>query len=198
MPDFTEIPIGTPLSKSSLTTEAKSLRPQSKSSRIVTWRSVIQDLFYGDFAVSVECQSCGEVSTRYEGFQMLEVSIPSDEQIADFNLKQPEQNWKTNNVETKPAQTTSRWPKWMSLKGTNMKRRVPLMTCLRHELKPEHLTGENKYHCDHCRQETDAVKYIRISRLPEILIVHLKRFKYESQGSFLSSFTNPDRKIHDL
>lgn len=124
--------------KSPTNPEVKSPRPQSKSSRIVTWRSVIQDLFYGDFAVSVECSNCGEVSTRYEGFQMLEVSIPSDDQILDFNQRHPEH---ASSVDHKPVQTTSRWPKWMSLKNSNTKRRVPLMTCLRHELKPEELTG---------------------------------------------------------
>src|ERR1700712_1621388 len=62
----------------------KFLSNNIRRSRIVTWRSVIRDLFYGDFAVSVECKSCGEISTRYESFQMLEVSIPSAEQLTDF------------------------------------------------------------------------------------------------------------------
>jgi ubiquitin C-terminal hydrolase len=165
-----------------------------RRSRIVTWRSIIRDLFYGDFAVSVECKTCGEISTRYESFQMLEVSIPTVEQLADFT----DDGTASIGSDRRSSNGLSRWPKWMSLRAPHTKRRVGLMACLKHELKPEYLTGDNRYHCDACNQSTDAVKNVRISRLPEVLIVHLKRFKYESTGTFLSNFSNPDRKIHDL
>ncbi|OQV21968.1 putative Ubiquitin carboxyl-terminal hydrolase 33 [Hypsibius exemplaris] len=170
--------------------------PLARRSRIVTWRSIVRDLFYGDFAVSVECRGCGEISTRYEGFGMLEVSIPTAEQLADFV---DDGTSSISGDRKSSGGGLLRWPKWMSLKAPNSKRRVDLMSCLKHELQPEYMTGDNRYHCDGCGEATDAVKNIRISRLPEVLIIHLKRFKYESSGtSFLSNFSNPDRKIHDL
>ena len=72
------------------------------------------------------------------------------------------------------------------------------MACLKHDLHAEFMSGDNCYMCERCNQPTEAVKNCRISRLPEILIVHLKRFKYENSKSFMSNFSNPDRKIHDL
>lgn len=155
--------------------------------------------------MTIECRNCGEVSTRYENFQMLEVSIPSVEQLAelaDSGLGDDvscTSEAKAATVKTEvPTAASSRWPKWMFYRSPHMKRRVGLMACLRNEFRPEYLTGENQYHCDHCNKATDAVKNIRISRLPEVLIIHFKRFKYETSGAFLASFTNPDRKIHDL
>lgn len=40
------------------------------------------------------------------------------------------------------------------------------------------MTGESKWKCPRCKQYRDAVKKIDIWKLPPILIVHLKRFKY--------------------
>lgn len=39
--------------------------------------------------------------------------------------------------------------------------------------------GESKWKCPRCKQYRDAVKKIDIWQLPPILIVHLKRFKYQ-------------------
>ena len=45
-------------------------------------------------------------------------------------------------------------------------------------LKPESMSGESKWKCPRCKQYRDAVKKIDIWKLPQLLIIHLKRFKY--------------------
>ena len=41
------------------------------------------------------------------------------------------------------------------------------------------MTGECKWKCPRCKQYREATKKIDIWRLPPLLIVHLKRFKYQ-------------------
>lgn len=38
------------------------------------------------------------------------------------------------------------------------------------------LTNDNRYKCDHCKSETNAVKRLEVERLPTVLIIYLKRF----------------------
>jgi len=40
----------------------------------------------------------------------------------------------------------------------------------------EELFGDNQYHCEKCKRLCDAVKTIRVAALPDVLIIHLKRF----------------------
>lgn len=52
-----------------------------------------------------------------------------------------------------------------------------LKGCFDEFVKPEVLDGENAWLCPHCKQKRKASKTLRISRLPPVLIIHLKRFK---------------------
>lgn len=40
----------------------------------------------------------------------------------------------------------------------------------------ELLSGENQYECDTCKKLVDAVKGMKLEKLPDILTLHLKRF----------------------
>lgn len=40
------------------------------------------------------------------------------------------------------------------------------------------MSGESKWKCPRCKEYRDAAKKIDIWRLPPLLIIHLKRFKY--------------------
>ena len=48
------------------------------------------------------------------------------------------------------------------------------------------LDGENRWDCEKCAQKTEAVKYTYLSREPEFLIIHLRRFKID-QGQRVKS-----------
>lgn len=43
----------------------------------------------------------------------------------------------------------------------------------------ETLSSEYKYYCENCCSKQEATKRLRIKRLPLILALHLKRFKYQ-------------------
>ncbi|KAL9611529.1 MAG: hypothetical protein Q9167_003813 [Letrouitia subvulpina] len=51
-------------------------------------------------------------------------------------------------------------------------------SCLRKFSEEEMLCERNKFHCDRCNGLQEAEKRMKIKRLPKILALHLKRFKY--------------------
>lgn len=58
-------------------------------------------------------------------------------------------------------------------------------SCLRKFSAEEMLCERNKFHCDHCGGLQEAEKRMKIKKLPKILTLHLKRFKYTEDYSRL-------------
>lgn len=54
--------------------------------------------------------------------------------------------------------------------------------CLNLYLSEEQLTGENQWYCSKCKTHRDATKKTNLWVLPPILIVHLKRFRFNDYG----------------
>jgi hypothetical protein len=46
-------------------------------------------------------------------------------------------------------------------------------------LKKEKLCGDNKYNCENCSTKSDALKYLKFTKLPKILFLQLNRFEYD-------------------
>lgn len=67
-----------------------------------------------------------------------------------------------------------------------------LTACLRNFSKVEMLARSNKFHCGTCHALTEAHKHIRIKKLPRVLIVQLKRFKFVEE---LNRFTKLSHRI---
>jgi ubiquitin carboxyl-terminal hydrolase 9/13 len=62
-------------------------------------------------------------------------------------------------------------------------------SCLRKFSEEEMLCERNKFHCDNCGGLQEAEKRMKIKRLPRILALHLKRFKYlEEEEKFQKLF----------
>lgn len=53
--------------------------------------------------------------------------------------------------------------------------------CLRCFSNTETLCSDNKFKCDNCCSYQEAQKRMRVKKLPMILALHLKRFKYMEQ-----------------
>uniref|UniRef100_A0A9J8DLM9 Ubiquitin carboxyl-terminal hydrolase n=1 Tax=Cyprinus carpio carpio TaxID=630221 RepID=A0A9J8DLM9_CYPCA len=56
-----------------------------------------------------------------------------------------------------------------------------LQDCLKLFSKEERLTDSNRFYCSHCKTHRDAIKKMQIWKVPPILLVHLKRFKYDGR-----------------
>jgi ubiquitin C-terminal hydrolase len=55
---------------------------------------------------------------------------------------------------------------------------VTLNQCFQSFSKPERLDERNKWYCSTCKVEVRALKTIKLWRLPNILVIHLKRFEF--------------------
>ncbi|CAJ0583481.1 unnamed protein product, partial [Mesorhabditis spiculigera] len=59
---------------------------------------------------------------------------------------------------------------------------IDLIGCLEEYFKPALLFGDNAYRCEKCKSPQKGTKYCQISSLPEVLCIHLKRFKMDAAG----------------
>ena len=53
---------------------------------------------------------------------------------------------------------------------------VSLMACFEAFLQPEQLSEDDSWYCPHCKEHVQADKKLDLWHLPEVLVVHLKRF----------------------
>jgi ubiquitin C-terminal hydrolase len=60
---------------------------------------------------------------------------------------------------------------WLGFKS------VPLTACLQEYFRTERLRGADSYACDGCKCKTDADRSVTIAHAPEVLCLHIKRFK---------------------
>ena len=63
----------------------------------------------------------------------------------------------------------------------DVEQHASLSTCLRNFSKSETLTSKEKFFCDKCCSLQEAEKRMKIKKLPNILAIHLKRFKYQEK-----------------
>ncbi|KAL9425121.1 hypothetical protein AB3S75_032119 [Citrus x aurantiifolia] len=57
---------------------------------------------------------------------------------------------------------------------------LSLYTCLEAFLREEPLVPEDMWYCPQCKERRQASKKLDLWRLPEVLVIHLKRFSYSS------------------
>ena len=62
--------------------------------------------------------------------------------------------------------------------SVDLEQHSSVTSCLRRFSEEEMLCERNKFHCDNCGGLQEAEKRMKIKRLPKILALHLKRFKY--------------------
>ncbi|KAF1912411.1 hypothetical protein BDU57DRAFT_363091 [Ampelomyces quisqualis] len=62
--------------------------------------------------------------------------------------------------------------------SVDLEQHSSVTSCLRKFSQEEMLCERNKFHCDNCGGLQEAEKRMKIKRLPKILALHLKRFKY--------------------
>lgn len=157
------------------------------------YRSVISDIFNGSILSLVQCLTCDRVSTTVETFQDLSLPIPSKEDLA--KLHSPIYQ----NSPAKPgACRDSYTPQgWLAFLMEYIRRFVvsctpswfwgPVVTledCLTAFFAADELKGDNMYSCERCKKLRNGVKYCKVLQLPEILCIHLKRFRHELTYSF--------------
>ncbi|XP_027472403.1 ubiquitin carboxyl-terminal hydrolase 20 isoform X5 [Zalophus californianus] len=156
-------------------------------------RSVISDIFDGSVLSLVQCLTCDRVSTTVETFQDLSLPIPGKEDLAKLHSAIYQ------NVPAKPGACGGSYATqgWLAFIMEYIRRFVvsctpswfwgPVVTledCLAAFFAADELKGDNMYSCERCKKLRNGVKYCKVLRLPEILCIHLKRFRHEVMYSF--------------
>ncbi|KAJ2883862.1 ubiquitin-specific protease doa4 [Coemansia aciculifera] len=116
--------------------------------------SIMTSIFQGQVQSRLTCLSCKHKSTTYFTFTELSVPIPTP---------------------TSSGKSATSLLRKSSL-GRNNAPPVSIYQCLDAYSEVEILDGDNKWQCPRCRTKRRASKRLLISRLPLVLIVHLKRF----------------------
>ncbi|KAK1879182.1 Ubiquitin carboxyl-terminal hydrolase 33, partial [Dissostichus eleginoides] len=139
-----------------------------KSKRQKKYRSVISDVFDGTIVSSVQCLTCDRVSVTLENFQDISLPIPGKEDLAKLHSA----THQTALVKAGSCGEAYAAQGWISFVMEYIKSWfwgpvVTLQDCLAAFFARDELKGDNMYSCEKCKN------------LPEILCVHLKRFRHE-------------------
>ncbi|KAM3727690.1 Ubiquitin carboxyl-terminal hydrolase [Dirofilaria immitis] len=140
-----------------------------QSTSPIYYRSLVTEVFDGRLSSVVKCLTCHHLSETCETFQDLSLSIPTREQlehIASFSMNLNNDDEVSLNEQNEVYGSTSnfwQWPWWLG--GAFF--------------LPDDLCGENMYSCEKCAKLRNGVKICKIISPPEILCIHLKRFRHE-------------------
>eukprot|EP00002_Diphylleia_rotans_P011413 TRINITY_DN2255_c0_g3_i1.p1 TRINITY_DN2255_c0_g3~~TRINITY_DN2255_c0_g3_i1.p1 ORF type:complete len:645 (-),score=85.40 TRINITY_DN2255_c0_g3_i1:738-2672(-) len=139
--------------------------------------SMISDLFEGEFQTHLSCRGCGQKSIRKEHFHDISIGIAAASSRSSTT---------SPGGEKKPKGIISSL--LSSFKGKHrspslFSSGVSLADCFAEFVKEEYLT-EDKLTCDHCKKPNEFIKQTFISKLPQVVCVHLKRFQYKGNSGF--------------
>ncbi|KAJ1729116.1 ubiquitin-specific protease doa4, partial [Coemansia biformis] len=130
--------------------------------------STITSIFQGQIQSRLTCMTCSHTSTTYHTFTELSVPIPTTANSS-------------SSTSTGAASGSSghgfsllRRNKQQAPTASNLP--VNIYQCLDAYSETEILDGDNMWMCPKCKAKRKATKRLLISRLPDVLTVHLKRF----------------------
>uniref|UniRef100_A0AAR5QDD5 Ubiquitin carboxyl-terminal hydrolase n=1 Tax=Dendroctonus ponderosae TaxID=77166 RepID=A0AAR5QDD5_DENPD len=142
------------------------------------YRSIISDIFDGKLLSSVQCLTCDRVSSRIETFQDLSLPIPSRDHLLLLHGRTATPNATCSDA-VLPVQDG--WMSWLLawLRSWWYGPVVTLHDCLSAFFSTDELKGDNMYSCEKCNKLRNGVKFSKVLQLPEVLCIHLKRFRHE-------------------
>uniref|UniRef100_A0A8C1SGN3 Ubiquitin carboxyl-terminal hydrolase n=1 Tax=Cyprinus carpio TaxID=7962 RepID=A0A8C1SGN3_CYPCA len=160
--------------------------PKSKRQR--KYHSIISEVFDGTIVSSVQCLTCDRVSVTLENFQDISLPIPGKEDLAKLHSS----SHQTALVKAGSCGEAYAAQGWIAFVMEYIKRYyvdicfiwfwgpvVTLQDCLAAFFARDELKGDNMYSCEKCKKLRNGVKFCKVQGLPEILCIHLKRFRHE-------------------
>jgi hypothetical protein len=119
--------------------------------------SIITDIFGGLLQSTVQCLTCQHRSYAFDPFLDLSVPIYRDGDGTNKGL------FSTIRQVTNPSENRS-----------------TLEKCLEKFTAEETLEGDNMVKCERCKKPRKSIKQLSIFRYPKILVVHIKRFRFNN------------------
>ena len=142
-------------------------------------RSVIVDVFHGQCHSRLVCPKCRRSSVTFDPFMYLSLPLPPPSggggAAAGGTLGQQRGSRRGQAAASAAAAAgTASASASTAAAGTNG---VQLRDCLSLYTRQETLALENGWRCPTCKEEVQASKKLELWKLPDILILHLKRFQ---------------------
>ncbi|CAD5229310.1 unnamed protein product [Bursaphelenchus okinawaensis] len=167
---------------------------QEKEEKKPVYESVVNVVFDGQLNSTVKCLTCQHLSETKETFQDVSLSIPTAEQLEKMReaFEEGYDGSKTWNSEVSNGYAywlydfTARWfiYPWFSWISSFYRylftECISLDDCLRGFFAADYLRGEDMYKCEKCNKLRNGVKFCKINAFPEVLCIHLKRFRHDS------------------
>uniref|UniRef100_A0A8C7JR26 Ubiquitin carboxyl-terminal hydrolase n=1 Tax=Oncorhynchus kisutch TaxID=8019 RepID=A0A8C7JR26_ONCKI len=143
------------------------------------YRSVISDVFDGTIVSSVQCLTCDRVSVTLENFQDLSLPIPGKEDLAKLHSS----SHQTSLIKAGSCGEAYAAQGWVAFVMEYIKSWwwgpvVTLQDCLAAFFTRDELKGED-LDCLCTSILRNGVKFCKVQSVPEILCIHLKRFRHE-------------------
>ncbi|XP_006831086.1 PREDICTED: ubiquitin carboxyl-terminal hydrolase 33-like isoform X2 [Chrysochloris asiatica] len=160
--------------------KAQSVSSPKRKKQPKKYRSVISDIFDGTIISSVQCLTCDRVSVTLETFQDLSLPIPGKEDLAKLHSS----SHPTSIVKAGSCGEAYAPQGWIAFFMEYVKSWfwgpvVTLQDCLAAFFTRDELKGDNMYSCEKCKKLRNGVKFCKVQKFPEILCIHLKRFRHE-------------------
>ncbi|XP_052228365.1 ubiquitin carboxyl-terminal hydrolase 20-like isoform X1 [Dreissena polymorpha] len=155
--------------------------------KTVHYRSVISDVFDGKLNSSVQCLTCERVSTTKETFQDLSLPIPSKDHLHMIHTSS------VHGPGTKTGACSEVHQGWFHsmlgwMRSWFLGPMITLQDCLAAFFSADELKGDNMYSCEKCKKLRNGLKFSKVLELPEVLCIHLKRFRHEFYSSKISTY----------
>lgn len=152
--------------------------------------SIVSEVFRGKTCSTVTCLRCNKESKCIEPFYDISLPIPNE----PFTIEMRENILKSNSTvsSNNPPMSTSSWlwSRTKNILGLSSEPRVSITDCFIQFMKTEKLAGADAYFCNHCKTKTECLKRMSIISFPEVLVVHLKRFRHDWGSSKLTKLVS--------
>lgn len=162
----------------------------SKSSKL----SIIGNIFGGILQNEVNCLVCGFKSHKQDPFMDLSLDIPSSRPSNNMTTSKISgggitdvANLSSNNSSDNSNMSSSSSSTQPKTASTNNNHTSPsslstcdLMDCISSFIELEELTDTELYYCSNCQMKQRSTRRFWIRKLPDVLCLHLKRFRYNN------------------
>lgn len=142
--------------------------------------SIVSELFQGRLVSTVRCLECSKMSKTEEMCYDVSVPIPAPGEVSGADRG----DFASLGGSSEHAQMGAGFRGVFGglpgkVKGWFYDKGVDLSDCLRKHCAAELLAGRDRYFCERCKRKCDGEKTVAFKELPEVLCIHLKRFRYE-------------------
>lgn len=159
----------------------------TKKSNSRSHSSIIGSIFGGILQNEVNCLECGFKSHKQDPFMDLSLDIPLQRNATTGTNLPGTNNEMGNSNDATPSSHNSDNSNLSSCNSTTETANTTttsdschLIDCLSSFIELEELTETELYYCSHCQQKQKSTKRFWIRKLPDVLCLHLKRFRYNN------------------